>query len=233
VPDQRSIGEFTSERPAEEEFPLAGLHFVLDGEKFAFEGADVNVLRISELAQKALAEHDDESNAASMAGLGLSLKTAMGSECRNPRHGKRCPGEYWRLMGHIDAHNTPVSVVIDIVQMVNEAAQQEVEASTGRPTQRQSGSSGGLPGRDAQLSRLMSADQGDFAVEGDYQPQPPAPDPSIQTLRLTVEKPEPVSLAAERAEQEASRRKARNAATGVRTRPPAKKGSTSKGRRTA
>jgi hypothetical protein len=228
----RSLGDFSSEKPADEEFPLAGYWFRLDGEQFFFDGTDANILRIAELAEMAIAGDEGEAGAANTAALGISLKTAMGSACVRAEHPENCPGEFRRLMNHADKNSTPTSVILDIIQMVNEAAQREVEAATSRPTQRRSGSSAGAQGRDAQLSRLMLSGEGDIATDGQPgQVQPPTPVgvPTIGQARVDAD------VIDERTEQEMARRAAQNAALTVRPRArrqPAKaKGG--KGRRTA
>jgi len=234
--EPRSLGDFASERDAEEERPLEGLWFTLDGERFEFGGGDVNILTVSELASMALTGEDGLDQAATMASMHMSLKAAMGGECTNPEHADpkrprwKCPGEYARFSAHVTEHKTPVSVVLQIVQMVNEAAQEEVEAATGRPTQRQSGSSAGLPGRDAQLSQLMRSDLGDVVTPGAPQAQPVGgPElPSLSVVRTEAETAE-----GERQAQQLARQAARNAALSVRTRQPAKGKRGGKARRTA
>lgn len=227
MPEPRSLGDFRSERPADEEFPLAGMHFSLDGQPFWFDGTDANILRISELAEMALTGGGGEENAAAMASMGLSLKTAMGNKCTRRGHPKGCPGEYRRLMAHVDEHRTPPSVITDIMQMINEAAQEVIEGATGRPTRRPSGSSAGRPGRDAQLSRLIASEKGDIAVEGEPQEQPPPPPPGLATLGAVTEDTRDPGMT-EREEQAAARTVAL-----MSQRRPAKRKGQGKARRTA
>jgi hypothetical protein len=146
-----SIGEFTSERSAEEENPLEGLTFRLDKETFALEG-HMSILQLSELARHAVGGEDAMKDAAASAMLAESLSQAFGAE------------EYDRFRKHVRDHGTPDEVVLAITAGINELVQSRVEEMTGRPTGQRSRSSRGRSKQEQRMSRVISLQTGDVQV---------------------------------------------------------------------
>lgn len=137
--------EFTSELPEGEEpefNPLAGVKFMLDGTEFECSGA-LSVLENSELADMATAGVTADSQRGS-ARLARSLRLALGDE------------EYERFRAHCLAPpRTPDKVILGVMQAINSAAADNIEAEADRPTEPSVPSSGGPQETDGRTSRVM------------------------------------------------------------------------------
>jgi len=155
------VREFSSKsKTAEDTNPLAGFKFKLDAAEFECQGR-LSVLDLSDLARRVgtagngnLSEDDMDPDmmAAVVGSMSESLLMAMGSK------------EYERLRKHVRVNETPDSIVIDIMQMVNEQIQSVTEAEAGRPTEPSSPSSTGPGATDDRISRIISFQSGDVKV---------------------------------------------------------------------
>jgi hypothetical protein len=147
--------QFTS-GPAgqEQERPLAGLSFELDGETFTCDGT-VRVFRLSAMTRAARAG-DQEAMAAIMA---ESLFMALGAD------------EYARFYEHTNTHDTPDETVIDIMTWLNEQAEEKAGEQAGRPTRRRPSSPGGPQDQGERMSRVISLASGDVQVVKDEKPK--------------------------------------------------------------
>jgi hypothetical protein len=156
--------EFTSAPDPEDVNPLDGVTFTLDGTEFQC-GGRLSILDLSDLARKITDAGEDtpEAQAGMAATMSSSLVMALGE------------AEYARFRAHVRTHRTPDRVVIDIMQMINEAIQAAVEQVTARPTRPSSPSSTGAGDRAEQISRVVSAGFAEVHVipppEGHQQPK--------------------------------------------------------------
>lgn len=146
-----SIGDFSSTRSADEENPLEGLEFTLDGEVFRLEG-HMSILELSELARHAVIGDADLKDAATSAMLAESLCQAFGES------------EYDRFRAHTRKHHTPDEAILAITAGINELVQSRVEEMTARPTEQRSRSSRGRSEREQQISRVISLQTGDVQI---------------------------------------------------------------------
>jgi len=155
------VREFSSKsKSAEDTNPLTGFKFKLDATEFECKGR-LSVLDLSDLARRVGTAGGEGSNpedmdpdqmAAVVGSMSESLLMAMGTQ------------EYERLRRHVRANGTPDSVVIEIMQMVNEQIQSATEAEAGRPTEPSSPSSTGPGATDDRISRIISFQSGDVKV---------------------------------------------------------------------
>jgi hypothetical protein len=155
------VREFSSKaKSAEDTNPLTGFKFKLDATEFECKGR-LSVLDLSDLARRVGTAGGENANpedmdpdqmAAVVGSMAESLLMAMGTR------------EYERLRKHIRANETPDSIVIEIMQMVNEQIQSVTEAEAGRPTEPSSPSSTGRAATDERISRIISFQSGDVRV---------------------------------------------------------------------
>jgi hypothetical protein len=154
------VRQFSSKASAEDVNPLQGFKFALDNVEFRCDG-HLSVLDLSDLARRVqgstgltdseLQENPDAMTAA-VGAMSSSLLMAMGE------------AEYERLRRHIRAQRTPDSVIIEIMQMINDRIQSSVEAQAERPTGPSSPASSGPAETDERIARVISFQSGDVQV---------------------------------------------------------------------
>jgi hypothetical protein len=147
--------------------PLEGVTIPLDDEVFRCEG-ELSMLESSHLAAVAMSP-GAMSDAAEAAAIAFALQQALGD------------AEYKRFREHCQVHDTPPRVVIDILQGINGAIAEGMEAATGRPTGRPEPSSPGPTGQDDRISKVVSFQRGTVEVvappAGAAHPEPVQPAP--------------------------------------------------------
>lgn len=144
---------WSSERTTEDDAlsnPLDEIVFTLDGQEFGCDGK-ITFLDASQLAAMAMSGTDIRSPAG-IAMVHQFLSMALG------------PVNYMRLAAHVREHDTPPRVLFGMVTEITDALELFTEEQTGRPTMPPSSSHAGPPGRDEQISRIISLGTGDVTV---------------------------------------------------------------------
>lgn len=143
---------------AEDVNPLEGVTFTLDKIEFACKGR-LGLLELSDLALLETQAQSDQRSAAASAATAAFLRTALGDD------------EYARFRAHTAAHRTPATVILAVLDGINEEMAARMEAATNRPTAPSSGSAPSPPGQEGRISRALSLATGDVTViEGDHPP---------------------------------------------------------------
>jgi hypothetical protein len=121
--------------------PLDGVTFDLNGETFTCYGR-VSMFRMAETARRLAATQ----------AAGENIGMAMAAESMHEALGA---AEYARFVDYFIAGGIGDDVIMAIIQDINDQAQANVEATTGRPTVPSSGSSSGEPAPEGQPARTI------------------------------------------------------------------------------
>ncbi len=152
---------YSSTAPAdapEEENPLEGVKFELDGVTFECLGR-LSVLDTSEMAAAAMNAVDSESPEGA-AVISEFLRMAFGAEV------------YRMFRAHVRRHRTPDETLLEIIAGLNEEVEGKIAVMAGRPTQSPPGSSDGRTGRGARSAQLRSLGPGDVSVVPEAEADP-------------------------------------------------------------